>query len=104
MYLRFEILARGNFIFIRSTTTDYMSVEINNDIFKLKVKLDEYIDEMSMKFENINSCWIHLEIEQHDNSWCMSINDNKHTLIMPADVPVELCDSNLCIGNCQVSH
>ncbi|XP_060872794.1 uncharacterized protein LOC132946753 [Metopolophium dirhodum] len=98
LYARFEILARGNFISIRSATTDYvMSVEINNDILKLKIKLDEYLNEVSIKFEAIDSSWIHLEIEQHNNSWCMSVNDDKRTLIMPTDVFDELCDTHLYI-------
>jgi len=104
LYVRFEILARGNFISIRSTTTDYvMSVEINNDVFKLKIKLDEYFDEVSMKFEAIDSSWIHLEIEQHNNSWCISVNDNKRSLIMPNDVHDKLCENYMYIGNISVS-
>jgi len=103
-YLRFEILDRGNLISIRSAAADYLSVEINNDVFKLKIKLDEYFDEVSIKFENIDSSWIHLEIEQHDNSWTMSVNDNKRTLIMPVDVLVELCENHLYIGNIQVNR
>jgi len=104
LYVRFEILARGNFISIQSTTTDYaMSVEINNDVFKLKIKLDEYFDEVSIKFEAIDSSWIHLEIEQHNNSWCISVNDNKRSLIMPTDVLDELCENYLYIGNFSVS-
>jgi len=104
LYVRFEILARGNFIAIRSASTDYvMSVEINSDVFKLKIKLDEYLNEVSIKFEAIDSSWIHLEIEQHNNSWCMSVNDNKRSLIMPTDVFDELCDTHLYIGNFSVS-
>lgn len=104
LYVRFEILARGHFISIQSTTTDYvMSVEINNDVFKLKIKLDEYFDEVSIKFEAIDSSWIHLEIEQHNNSWCISVNDNKRSLIMPTDVQDELCENYLYIGNFSVS-
>lgn len=103
LYLRFEILANGNFISTRSTAADYMSVEINNDVFKLKIKLDEYFDEVSIKFEYIDSSWIHLEIEQHDNSWCLSVNDNKRSLMMPDEVFVELCEDHMYIGNFQVS-
>lgn len=104
LYARFEILARGNFISIRSTTKDYvMLVEINKDVFKLKIKIDEYFNEVSIKFEAIDSSWIHLEIEQHDNSWCMSVNDNKRSLIMPTDVLDELCEKHLYIGNFSVS-
>lgn len=102
--MRFEILARGNFISIRGITTDYvMTVEINNDVFRLKLKLDEYFEEVSIQFEAIDSSWIHLEIEQHNNSWCMSVNDKKGSLIMPTDVFVELCESHLYIGNFPVS-
>ncbi|XP_050060956.1 uncharacterized protein LOC114129897 isoform X2 [Aphis gossypii] len=101
LYLRFEILANGNFISTRSTAADYMSVEINNDVFKLKIKLDEYFDEVSIKFEYIDSSWIHLEIEQHDNSWCLSVNDNKRSLMMPDEVFVELCEDHMYIGNFQ---
>ncbi|XP_026805571.1 uncharacterized protein LOC113548730 [Rhopalosiphum maidis] len=101
LYLRFEILAHGNLISIRSNTTDYMSVEINNDVFKLKIKLDEYFNEVSIKFEYIDSSWIHLEIEHHDNSWCLSVNDIKRSLIMPDDVLIELCENHLYIGNFQ---
>jgi len=100
--LRFEILASGNFISTQGTT-DYMSVEINNDMFKLKIKLDEYFNEVAIKFEYIDSSWIHLEIEQHDNNWCLSINDNTRSLMMPDDVFVELCEDHMYIGNFQVS-
>lgn len=104
LYARFEILARGNFISIRSTTKDYvMLVEIIKDVFKLKIKIDEYFNEVSIKFEAIDSSWIHLEIEQHNNSWCMSVNDNKRSLIMPTDVLDELCEKHLYIGNFSVS-
>lgn len=104
LYVRFEILACGNFISIRSTTMDYIiSVEINNDVLKLKIKLDEYFNEVSIKFEAIDSSWIHLEIEQHNNSWCMSVNDNKRSLIMPTDLVDELCEKHLYIGNFSVS-
>ncbi|XP_025192604.1 uncharacterized protein LOC112592664 [Melanaphis sacchari] len=103
LYVRFEILARGNLISIRSTTTDYMSVEINNDVFKLKIKLDEYFNEVSIKFEYIDSSWIHLEIEQHGNSWYLSVNDNKRSLIVPDDMLIELCENYLYIGNFQVN-
>jgi len=97
-------LARGNFISIQSITTDHvLTVEINNDIFTLRIKLDEYYDEVSIKFEAIDSPWIHLEIEQHNNSWCMSVNDKKGLLIMPTDVLFELCDDHLYIGNFPVS-
>lgn len=102
LYLRFEILASGNFISTQGTT-DYMSVEINNDMFKLKIKLDEYFNEVAIKFEYIDSSWIHLEIEQHDNNWCLSINDNTRSLMMPDDVFVELCEDHMYIGNFQVS-
>jgi len=104
LYLRFEILANGNFISTRCTAADYnMSVEINNDVFKLKIKLDEYFNEVSIKFEYIDSSWIHLEIEQHDNSWCLSVNDHKRSLMMPDEVFVELCEDHMYIGNFQVN-
>lgn len=102
LYLRFEVLSYGNLIFIKSTTTDYLLVEINNDVIKLKIKLDEQFDEVSIKFEEIDSSWIHIEIEQQENRWVLEVNGEKRALIMPTDVPNELCKNYLYIGNFQV--
>lgn len=103
LYLRFELLSRGNLISMKSATADYMSVEIDKNILKLKIKLDDYFDEVSIKFEEIDSCWIHVEIRQRKNSWSMAVNGEKRTLIMPTDVPIELCDNHFYIGNLEVN-
>lgn len=102
LYLRFEVLSHGNLIFIKSTTTDYLLVEINNDLIKLKIKLDGHFDEVSIKFEEIDSFWNHVEIERRENSWIIEVNGEKHTLIMSTDVPNKLCKNDLYIGNFQV--
>lgn len=103
MYVRFGILSRGNFFSIKSDTTDYLLIKIINDIIKLKIKLDDYFDEVSIKFEAIDSSWIHMEIGQKKNSWFIDVNGEKRTLIMPLDVPNELCDNCLRIGNLEVN-
>lgn len=104
LYLRLELLARGNLILIKSIIADYnmLSVDINNDIIKLKIKLDDYLDETSIKFELIDSSWIHLEIKQQLNTWTMEVNGEKRTLIMPYDMPNELCTGHFDIGHFEV--
>lgn len=102
LYIRLQILSRGNLIFIKSFTTDYMSVTIENNVIKLKIKLDDYFDEVSVKLEEIDSSWIHVEIEQQTNSWTIEINGERRTLIMSSDLPIELCKNNLYIGNIEV--
>lgn len=103
LYLRFEFLSHGNLVSMKSVTADYMLVEIDKDVLKLKVRLDNYFDEVSIKFEEIDSCWIHVEIEQRLNSWSVAVNGEKRTLIMPTDVLVELCDNHFYIGNLEVN-
>lgn len=103
MYLRFGFLSNGNFISIKSVTADWLSVEIINDVIKLKVKLDDYFDEVSIKFETIDSSWVHLEVGQKRNSWFIDVNGEKRTLVMPADVPNDLCNNHIHIGNLEVN-
>lgn len=103
LYLRFEFLAHGNFITIKSITTDYILVEIIKDIIKLKIKLDDYFDEVLIKFEMIDSSWVHMNIEQQKNSWLIEINGEKRTLRMPEDIPTEICQNYLYIGNLKVN-
>jgi len=79
-----------------------MSVTIENNVIKLKIKLDDYFDEVSVKLEEIDSSWIHVEIEQQTNSWTIEINGERRTLIMSSDLPIELCKNNLYIGNIEV--
>lgn len=102
LYLRFERLSYGYLVLIKSVTMDYMLVEINNDIIKLKIKLDDYFDEKSIKFEEIDSSWIYVEIQQQINSWHINVNGEKHTLIMPVDIPINLCKDYIYIGNSEV--
>jgi len=101
--VRFGLLAHGNLIFIKSITTDYMTVTIDNNVIKLKIKLDDYFDEVSIKLEEIDSSWTHVEIEQHSNSWVIEVNGQRQTLIMSSDVPIELCTNYLYIGNFEVN-
>jgi len=101
--VRFGLLAHGNLIFIKSITTDHMSVTIDNNVIKLRIKLDDYSDEVSVKLEEIDSSWIHVEIEQHSNSWVIEVNGERQTLIMSSDVPIELCKNHLYIGNFEVN-
>lgn len=103
LYLRFEFLSRGNLISIKSITMDYMLLEIDNDIIKLKIKLDDYFDEVLIKFEKVDSSWIHIDIEQQQNSWAIEVNGKKQTLIMPDDIPIEMCKNYLYIGNRKVN-
>jgi hypothetical protein len=103
--LKFELLANGNLMSIKGMTTDYMLVEINNDIIKLIVKLDDYYDEVLIQFEEIDSSWIHVEIEQQENTWIIDVNGEKRTLIMPADISNnDLCKNYLYIGNNEVNN
>lgn len=102
--MKFERLALGNFILIKSITTDYMLVEINYDVIKLKIKLDDYFDDVSIKFEEIDSSWIRMEIEQQENKWILEVNGEKRYLTIPTDVPVELCTNHLYIGKSEVIH
>lgn len=81
-----------------------LSVDINNDIIKLKVKLDDYFDEISIKFELIDSSWIHLEVKQQLNTWTIEVNGEKQTLIMPNDIPIELCTGHFYIGHFEVHN
>lgn len=104
LYLRFELLAHGNLILIKGMATDYMLVEINNDIVKLIIRLDDYFDEVLLPFEEIDSSWIHIEIEQRENTWFIYVNGEKRTLLMPADVSNELCKNYLHIGNNEVNN
>ncbi|XP_025406324.1 uncharacterized protein LOC112680444 [Sipha flava] len=99
LYLRFELLANGNLMSIKGMTTDYMLVEINNDIIKLIVKLDDYYDEVLIQFEEIDSSWIHVEIEQQENTWIIDVNGEKRTLIMPADIS----NNDLCMSYNEVT-
>lgn len=103
MYIRFRLLSHGTLISLTNDTTDYMLVEINNDIIILKIKIDEYLNEVSIKFEEIDSSWIHIEIGQHKNTWFIDVNGEKHILIIPADLPIKLCTNNLLIGNLEVN-
>lgn len=80
-----------------------MSVTIENNAIKLKIKLDNYFDEVSVKLKEIDSSWTHVEIEQHTNSWTIEVNGEKRTLTMSSDVPIELCQNHLYIGNTEVS-
>lgn len=106
LYLRLELLARGNLISIKSVIADdnILTVDINNDIIKLKIKLDDYFDEISIKFELIDSSWIHLEIKQKLNMWTMEVNGEEQTLIMPDDMSIELCTGHFYIGNFEVHN
>lgn len=78
-------------------------VDVNKDIIKLKIKLDDYFDEVSIKFEQIDSSWIHLEIRQQLNTWSMEVNGEKRTLIMSDDIPIELCNGHFYIGHFEVN-
>jgi len=104
MYLRFGIFSRGNLVLMKSIAADYMSAEINNDVIKLKIKIDDYFDEMSISFEEIDSSWIHVEIGYQKNSWFLDVNGEKRALIMSSDVSVELCNSHLYIGKSEVNR
>lgn len=103
MYLRFGLLAHGDLILMK-TITDYMSVDISKDIIKLEVKLDDYFDEVSIKFEEIDSSWIHIAVEQQENSWFIEVNGVIRSLIMPTVIsnPNELCTNHLYIGHTKV--
>lgn len=101
LYLRFEHLAHGNFI-LSESITDYMLVEINYDVIKLKIKLDDYFDDVSIKFEEIDSSWLRIEIEQQENRWYLDVNGEKRCLIIPTDMPIELCTNYLYIGKSEV--
>lgn len=105
LYLRLELLARGNLILVKSIITDYnmLSVDIYYDVIKLKIKLDDYFDEISIKLELIDSSWIHLEIKQQLNTWSLEVNGEKHTLIIPDDMPIELCISHFYVGYFEVN-
>lgn len=102
MYLRFGLLSRGNLALMKSNTADYMSVEIDNDVIKLKIKLDDYFDDLFINIVEIDSSWIHVEIGQHKNSWFLEVNGKRRTLIVSTDVSVELCNSHLYIGKLEV--
>lgn len=104
MYLRFELLTHGNLISIK-TITEYMLIKISKDIIKLEVKLDDYFNEVSIKFEQIDSSWIYMEIEQQKNSWFIEVNGEKRTLIMPTNMSNQnkLCTNHLYIGNIKVN-
>lgn len=104
LYLRFELLAYGNLISIKGMATDYLLVEINNDIIKLIIKLDDYYDEVLISFEEIDSSWIHVEIEQQENTWIIYVNGKKRTLIIPSEISNELCKNYLYIGNNEVNN
>lgn len=80
-----------------------MLVEIIKDVIKLKIKLDDYFDEVLIKFEEIDSSWIHVNIEQQKNCWVIEINGEKRILIMPEDIPIEICQNYLYIGNLEVN-
>lgn len=85
-------------------TTDYMLVEVNNNIIKLIIKLDDYFDEAIIPFEEIDSSWIHMEIEQQESTWLINVNGEKRILIMPADESIELCKNFMFIGNNEASN
>lgn len=102
MYLRFERFARGNLLLTKSITgDDYMSVEVDKDTIKLKIKVDDYFGDVSVKYEEIDSSWVHMEIKQQQTSWQIDVNGEKRTLILP-DVPDEICKDHLHIGNIEV--
>lgn len=103
LYLKFKFPADGDLLLIKNTLNNYMLIQIVNNIIKLKVKLDDYFDETSIKIEEIDSSWIHLDIEQQVNVYSISVNGEKRTLIMSADISNELCKNNFYIGNSEVN-
>lgn len=100
--MRLERFASGNLLLAKSTSgDDYMSVDVYKDTITLKIRVDDYFGDVSIKYEEIDSSWVHVEIKQQQTSWKIDVNGEKRTLILP-DVPDEICNDHLYIGNIEV--
>lgn len=93
----------GDVITMNSSSADYICVSVVNNYFKLKVSVEDYSYDTLIKYEEIDSSWIHLELGQKMNVWYFNVNGETQTIETPGDIPNEICHEYFYTGSRDVS-